>query len=276
MRVLRWGSELRRLAVTLHGWLLMGVLTLFVGVLLIPPTLLLTPIWPGVRNRFADATHRVLAFYVRHVRYMHVEVEGRERRLAGARVLVANHQSWLDPLVLMAIEPRLAGPARRYMLDVPLFGAIVRLAGFFQSDVGELPSLDAIRASVETARARGGSLLFFPEGTRSADGSLGAFHRGAFRTAYDHALPIQPVVIDGLDRVLPRQGPIVQTHGRYPVRVRYLEPLEPPFGDGLRRDVVRALTERVRGAMAAEREAMLECREARDRPAEPGEAERSG
>ena len=129
----------------------------------------------------------------------------------------------------MGIEARLAGPVRRYMLRVPIFGTVARLAGFFQSDVGELPSLDEMARCVADARARGGSLLFFPEGTRSKDGALGAFHRGAFRTAFDHGLAIQPVVIEGLDRVLPRTGPIVQTYGRALVRVRYLAPIAPPF-----------------------------------------------
>ncbi len=256
MRARELGRELYRLAGTLQGWGLFGALTLAHGALWIPPTLLLGPRWPAQRDRFADATHRVLRFYIGHVMYMRVALEGAERRRAGARVVVANHQSWLDPLVLMGLEARLAGPVRRYMLRVPLFGRIVALAGFFQSDVGELPSMDAIAAAVAEARRRGGSLLFFPEGTRSADGALGAFHRGAFRAAYDHDLPIQPLVIDGLDRVLPRQGPIVRTHGRHLVRVRYLDAIEPPFGGALRRDAVRALAERVRGAIAHEQRRM--------------------
>jgi 1-acyl-sn-glycerol-3-phosphate acyltransferase len=255
MRVGGLASELYRYTATVQGWLLVAALTLLFGVALIPPTLLLSPVWPGARDVFSDLTHRALRFYIRSVMYMRIGVEGAERRLPGTCVLVANHQSWLDPLVLMGLEPRLAGPARRYMLRVPIFGAIVRLAGFFQSDIGELPSLDDVRRSVETARARGGSLLFFPEGTRSQNGEVGAFHRGAFRTAFDHGLPIQPVVIEGLDCVLPRKGPIVQTYGRHLVRVRYLEPIAPPFetdGTGLRRDIVRGLTDQTRGAIAEE------------------------
>jgi hypothetical protein len=68
----------------------------------------------------------------------------------------------------------------------------------------------------------------------------------------DHDLPIQPVVIEGLDRVLPAGHVIAQTSGRYTVRVRYLAPIEPPFGSGLRRDVVRSLTDRVRGVLVDE------------------------
>jgi 1-acyl-sn-glycerol-3-phosphate acyltransferase len=254
----RLARELYRYFATFQGWLWFASNTLFFGVVWIPLALVLAPVWSGAGEWFADRTHRALALYGRTCLYMRIGVEGEERRAAGTRILVANHQSWLDPLVLMGIEPRLAGPVRRYMLRVPIFGTVVRLAGFFQSDVGELPSLDDVSRCVATARVRGGSLLFFPEGTRSQGGVLGPFHRGAFRTAFDHGLPIQPVVIEGLDRVLPRKGPIVQTYGRTLVRVRYLAALEPPFDrpGALRRDVVRELAERARGAIAEQLEAM--------------------
>ncbi len=258
----RLARELYRYVATAQGWLWVGSLTLFFGLVPIPLALLLARFWPGAGEWFADFTHRTLALYGRTCMYMKIGVEGAERRVAGTRILVANHQSWLDPLVLMGLEPRLAGPVKRYMLRVPIFGAVPRLAGFFQSDVGELPSLEEMARCVATARARGGSLLFFPEGTRSKDGALGAFHRGAFRTAFDHGLAIQPVVIEGLDRVLPRHGPIVQTYGRQLVRVRYLAPITPPFDmpGALRRDVVRGLAERAHDVIAEDLEAMRKSR----------------
>jgi 1-acyl-sn-glycerol-3-phosphate acyltransferase len=252
-RVRELASESYRYAATLQGWTLFGGLTLGLGVALIPPTLAVAPLWPDVRQLFSDVTHRALALYGHSVMYMRIRVEGRERQLPGPRILVANHSSWLDPLVLMGIEPRLGGPVRRYMLGVPIFGAIARLSGFFPSEIGEPPSFEEMRDAVALARARGGSLLFFPEGTRSQNGELGSFHRGAFRAAFDHEIPIQPVAIEGLDRVLPRRGPIVQTRGRSLVRVRYLAPIEPPFESaGLRRDTVRALAERTRAAISDE------------------------
>jgi 1-acyl-sn-glycerol-3-phosphate acyltransferase len=259
MDVARRVRELYRYAATFQGWLWMGVLTLVGGLVLAPPVSLIAPLWPRARHHFADLVHRILALYIRSVMYMRVEVEGRERRADGTCVLVANHQSWLDPLVLMGIEPRLGGPVRRYMLEVPVFRTIVRLAGFFPSEIGELAALEALRESVASARARNGSLLFFPEGTRSRGGEVGPFHRGAFRAAFDHGLAIQPVVIEGLERVLPREGPIVQTQGRQVVRVRYLDPIGPPFALGAgerRRDRVRALSDRARAALIEELERM--------------------
>jgi 1-acyl-sn-glycerol-3-phosphate acyltransferase len=138
------------------------------------------------------------------------------------------------------------------MYRVPVLGSIVRLAGFYPSDDWGLESIGQLHRSAEAALEGRGGLLFFPEGTRSRTGEIGPFHRGAFRAAVDHDLPIQPVVIEGLDRVLPPGHLITQMPRRYPVRIRYLAPIEPPFGSGVRRDVVRSLGDRVRGALVDE------------------------
>ncbi len=248
----RLASDLYRLSTTFLGWLVMAVFSLFWGILTVPPTLLLTPIWPRAREIFSDVTSYGLRLYIRSLMFLRVRVEGEERRVRGPRILIANHQSWLDPIVLIGLERRLGGPVQRYMLRFPGLGAIIRLSGFFAIDVEEFSYLDQIRSSAELARARGGGLLFFPEGTRSRTGEVGSFHRGACRAAVDYDLPVQPIVIEGLDRILPPGHVIAQTPGRQIVRIRYLEPIEPPFGTGIRRDIVRALTERVRSEIVEE------------------------
>jgi len=129
----RLARELYRYTATAQGWVWFGAITLFFGLVPIPLVLLLSPVWEGAGDWFADFTHLALALYGRTCMYMRIGVEGQERRIAGTRILVANHQSWLDPLVLMGIERRLAGPVRRYMLRVPIFGSVPRLAGFLRS-----------------------------------------------------------------------------------------------------------------------------------------------
>jgi 1-acyl-sn-glycerol-3-phosphate acyltransferase len=160
--------------------------------------------------------------------------------------------SRLDSPVLLAFEPRLAGPVRGYMLRVPIVGRIIRLLGFFDADTGEVEAFEAMQRAAAHARARGGGLLFYPEGTRSKTGEIGPFHGGAFRVAVDCELPIQPVVIEGLDLAFP-PGRLLPPHsGRVLVRIRYLEPLHPPYGSGPRREVVRALAQRVRAKLVEE------------------------
>lgn len=253
--------EIYRVGGTLLGWAAWVLLILIWGCLVTPLAFLVLPLWPGVQEHFASLTHLALRTYVFCLPFVRICVEGAEHRLDGARILVANHQSRLDSPVLLALEPRLCGPVRGYMLRVPILGAVIRLVGFFDADGNESAVVGAMNRAAERARSRGGGLLFYPEGTRSVMGAIGSFHRGAFRAAFDHDLPIQPVVIEGLDTVLPPGHMIAAVLGRYPARVRYLEPLHPPYGSGLRRDVVRGLADQVRNSLVAELERMRADRE---------------
>lgn len=239
----------------------------------IPLTLLLQPLWPAVRDHYGSLTRRLLRWYVNHLSFVRFQIEGQGRRLTGPRILVANHQSRLDSPVMLGLEPQAPGPVRGYMLRVPIVGTAVRLLGFFDADA-DFATFDAMNRAAQQARAQGGALLFYPEGTRSKTGEIGPFHRGAFRVAYDYALPIQPVVIEGLDVVLPPGRAVPPVHGRYPVRIRYLEPLHPPYGEGRRRDVVRTLAERVRSLLVEELARMREERlTGKVPPSEPGAAD---
>lgn len=248
----RLGQEIYRVGGTLLGWTIWILLTLVWGILVVPLTRLLLPVWPGVRERFASLTRLALRIFVDHLSFVRICVEGADTRLEGPRILVANHQSRLDSPVLLALEPRLCGPVRGYMLRVPIVGSVIRLVGFFDADAVESAVLGAMNRAAERAHLHGGGLLFYPEGTRSETGEIGSFRGGAFRAAVDHDLPIQPVVIEGLDTVLPPGHAITPMFGRYPARIRYLEPLHPPYGSGLKRDVVRGLAEQVRSTLVDE------------------------
>jgi 1-acyl-sn-glycerol-3-phosphate acyltransferase len=250
--VSRLGREIYRIGGTVVGWAAWVLLTLLWGIVVVPLTLLSMAVWPGVREHFASLTRFALRLFIGHLSFVRLCVEGEQTRLEGPRILVANHQSRLDSPVLLALEPRLCGPVRGYMLRVPIVGTVIRLVGFFDADAGEASVLEAMNRAAERARSRGGALLFYPEGTRSETGEIGPFRRGAFRAAVDHDLPIQPVVIEGLDAVLPPGRVITPVYGSYPVRIRYLEPLHPPYGSGPRRAVVRALAEQVRNMLVEE------------------------
>lgn len=246
---------LGRLLGTLWGWGAFAVACAVWAVAVIPVTLAVGVLWPGVTTCFERATSACLHAYVRSLPFMRVEVENRGAPGREPRILVANHQSWLDPIVLIGLEPGIRGPARGYLFRVPALRAILRRLGFFPADSGTPASLERLQRDTAPGRDAD-AFLFFPEGTRSRTGAVAPFHRGAFRLAYDRGIPVQPVVIEGLDRVLPPGAWLVQGRGRPRVRVRYLEPLAPPYGEGLRRDVVRALAARVRGSIADELERM--------------------
>jgi 1-acyl-sn-glycerol-3-phosphate acyltransferase len=222
------------------------------GVLVIPLTIVLSWFWPKVYDWFTDCTHITISIFVKLLPFLKLGVD-RSRRLSdGSCVLVVNHQSWLDPIVMLSLERRLSGPARGYLFRVPVMRTVLKLGRFYLSDRGEPAPLDRMRQGVQDALDHKGELLFFPEGTRTKTGEIGAFHLGAFRMAVEHRLPIQPVVIDGLHRVFPSGSLIVKTRCRYLVRVRYLDPIKPPYDEGLQRRVVRELAHQVRLSMVQE------------------------
>jgi len=235
-----------RVVVTLWGWGAFASGCAIWALFVIPATLVLGVFWSGAPVLFEGLTSAFLRVYVRSLPFMQLDVRGRRDRRRDAVVLVANHQSFLDPIVLLGLEPSARGPARGYLFRTPGLGRILRRLGFHPADDGASLGLARLHRDAATLQEGGGSLLFFPEGTRSRTGAVGRFSRGAFRVAYDHALPIQPIVIAGLDRVLPPGAWLAQCSSRARVCVRYLEPVHPPYGDGIRRDVVRALAASVR------------------------------
>jgi 1-acyl-sn-glycerol-3-phosphate acyltransferase len=222
------------------------------GGLGIPFAIVFSRLCPGARDRFNDGTQLLLGAYIKRLPFITLDVDRSRRLPNGSRVVVMNHQSFLDPIVMLSLEPRVSGPARGYMFRVPIVRSALKLGRFFLSDTGEPAPLARIRQGVQEALDRRGTLLFYPEGSRSRTGEIGDFHYGAFRIAVEYELPIQPVVIDGLHRVLPPGSLILKTRGREPVQVRYLDPVTPPYGEATQRRVVRELAQRVRASMVEE------------------------
>ena len=76
---------------------------------------------------------------------------------------------------------------------------------------------------VETQLVNGVSTVIFPEGTRSLNGEVGRFKRGAFQIALDLGLPVIPLSLTGCFKVLPKGRPFVQRH---PVHMHIGEPID--------------------------------------------------
>ena len=136
---------------------------------------------------------------------MRVRVEGREHAdPEQSYVVVSNHQSQYDILVLygwLNIDVRWV--MKQELRSVPGLGVACERLGHIYIDRSDH---QAAVASISAARERitdGTSVLFFPEGTRSDDGRLRRFKKGAFRFAIDTGLPILPVTVVGTNEVLP-------------------------------------------------------------------------
>lgn len=136
-------------------------------------------------------------------------VEGGEH-LAGrrARIVVFNHASMLDAFLMTAVFPP-GGVAvvKREILFYPFVGQAVWLLGYVALNRGKPRRAYAtlIRAAARVARRRQ-SVFISPEGTRSADGSVGRFKLGAFRLAMAVRAPIVPVAVLGAFELLGKGG----------------------------------------------------------------------
>jgi len=150
-----------------------------------------------------DHCSRASSFWGRSmVRLAGVQVvmEGATReKLDRPLVVVANHQSWFDVFVLAGFLPgRARFVAKEELRRIPIFGAAWETCGHVRVNRGD--RAEAVRSLNEAgARIRNERLnvILFPEGTRSADGHLLPFKKGAFVLALQTQVPILPVGISG-------------------------------------------------------------------------------
>ena len=122
-------------------------------------------------------------------------------------VIIANHQSIADILVLLAIFPlQFKFVAKRELYKVPFLGWHMAASGYMALDRASPESGKAIMLKAMGWLKRGASVLFFPEGTRSRDGRIYPFKLGAFKVACESGCKILPIVIDGTGSAVPKHS----------------------------------------------------------------------
>ncbi len=133
-------------------------------------------------------------------------------------VLVANHQSQLDiPLIYGWIGVDFRWVLKKELRKMPIIGMCCEKLGHIIIDRSDQATAVAAINAAKKRIGNGTSILFFPEGTRSRDGHLLPFKKGAFKFALDMGLPIVPVTIRGTRRILPPD-----TIGLFPGRVQMI------------------------------------------------------
>ena len=229
-------AEVRGLRAAISPWVFRSMMVGMAGVAVV--------LHRTTRNR--DVTWRFAKARARDLLRMlgvTVSVRGAERLAGGGPFVFApNHQSHLDILSLLAYLPgRTRFAAKREMWRHPVVGAVLGTLDMVPID-RDNPSVavEALRRTDATA----GSLVVFPEGTRSRDGHLLAFKKGAFVLAIEAGLPIVPVVCRGTRRLMPRGSQLTVVPG--PVEIVIEEPIATA---GLGYDDREALAARVRTAI---------------------------
>lgn len=189
-------AEVRGLRAMISPYLFRGML---VGMAIVAVAMHRVTRSRGLTWRFAKARARNL------VRMLGVRprILGMEHLAGGGPfVYVPNHQSHLDILLLLAFLPgRTRFAAKQELWRHPVMAAILDTLGMVPID-RERPegSVDILNR----AAASGDSFVIFPEGTRSRDGRLLPFKKGAFVLAIAAGLPVVPVTLRGTRRLMPR------------------------------------------------------------------------
>lgn len=175
--------------------------------------------------RVFDWVHRNWAGLLLRAAGVRLEAAGLEHVPAGEpRILVANHQSWFDIWGLMAVTPAsVRFVAKAELSRIPIFARACRAAGHVFIDREDREeALREIRAAGARMRREGLSLVLFPEGTRSPDGRIRRFKRGAFGLAVETRVPIVPVAIQGGHAIMGKGRARIQPGT---LRLRYAPPI---------------------------------------------------
>ncbi len=166
-------------------------------------------------------------------------------------VLVANHQSLGDILVLFGLFKHYKWVSKAEIFKVPFIGWNMRLNDYVGLKRGDKDSIGKMLDECREHLRDGSSVMLFPEGTRSTDGEIKPFKHGAFTLAKEFGVPVVPIVIDGTRDALPKHGLVFRQKAPITIRIHVLEPVPPDAAED-----ARTLSELVRKKMTAELAAM--------------------
>ena len=126
-----------------------------------------------------------------------------EVREIHSSVIVCNHLSYLDPILLISLLPRLRTIVKSTFFNVPFFGWLLKNSGYVPSAPSEMlgPAMINNLESIKEHLAAGGNLFVFPEGTRSRNGKLMPFNKGVFSIARYCDAPLKLIFIENTNKL---------------------------------------------------------------------------
>ncbi len=206
-----------------------GIYAVLVFLLLGSIALILVTLIPGLGMNVRRSIAHIAARAFFHTAGLSVRLIGEDLLPASPCVVVANHASYIDGVVLKAFLPaRFSFVIKKEVTKVPLAGLLLKRIGseFVDRFNRHAGGMDA-RRLIKAADA-GRSLAFFPEGTFVEHPGVGKFHSGAFVIAARVGLPVVPVAIRGTRYILP-SGRFLPRFGR--IEIEILAPLPVSAGD---------------------------------------------
>lgn len=190
----------------------------------------ITPLPKSFKKEFFHKLIQVLSLSLIHLMFNVKKkyLNKHHAQLHKPAVIIANHQSFLDIMMMLMLHPKIIIMTNEWVWNSPIFGSVIRFADFYPSKSGAEQSLEHLRDLAE----QGYSIVVFPEGTRSVTGDIGRFKKGAFYIAEQLGLDILPVVFHGTGDCIRKKDFLV--HGTT-VTMKFLERISPKdssWGEG--------------------------------------------
>ena len=165
-------------------------------------------------------------------------------------VVISNHESFVDMLLISHLPWEMKWMSKESLFKIPVTGWLMRMAGDIELERGNKGSIVSALKGCDDRLGKRVSVMMFPEGTRTRDGSLGEFKDGAFRIAIQHQVPILPLAVTGTYEAL-QAGSWKMNVTDAEVRV-----LAPIPTEGLTKHDVPMLRDKIRQLIADELDAM--------------------
>lgn len=165
------------------------------ALIIFPLVQVFTPAGPVRRTRNQWLIHQLFRFYIGMLQWLRLLTltidNGGQLAAPGGRMVIANHPSILDVVLIMSLTARTQCIVKKELWQNRFLGGVVRGAGYLRNDLEPEAMINACRASV----LDGECLIIFPEGTRTTPGQPLKFQRGFAHIATQLQTPIQLVTI---------------------------------------------------------------------------------
>lgn len=225
----------------LFPWTLMGFLRslfantwfIFGSIVLVLVGVILVKLNPFNRQKGKDLFHIVIAKFSWSLIYIMGNVKKTinnplKENFKKPAVIICNHQSGLDNFLMMMLYPKMILFTNDRVRHAPISGWIVQMADYYSASQGVENSMELLKQKVR----QGYSIVIFPEGTRSPDGNIKRFHKGAFLVAEQLGLDILPIVIHGSGYTMTKRDMLVK-NGK--ITLQFLPRIKPDnlsYGSG--------------------------------------------
>jgi len=172
-------------------------------------------------------------------------IPGDVREIHSA-IVVCNHLSYLDPILLVSLFPRQRTIVKHTFFQVPVFGWLLKKYGYISSGASGMQGSAMINdlEKIKEHLASGGVLFVFPEGTRSRDGNLLPFNKGVFTIARYCNAPLKLIFIKDTNKLFPPGHFLFNTRNYNEIQLELIGSLEPDYKDN--NFSVSALADQVR------------------------------